>query len=94
MTEEELKQAIRLLITYYDGEGDIVDGIVMLIKEAGYMTPEMVKGLIFEVQARKCSQCPKNIIYAPVECQHEWGYYVGEDNPYKCIKCGMNKEAK
>jgi hypothetical protein len=44
MTEEELKKAIRLLITWYDGEGDLVDGIVMLIHEAGYM---------------KCANCPK-----------------------------------
>lgn len=25
----------------------------------GYMSPEMVKGLIFEVQAKKCAKCPK-----------------------------------
>jgi hypothetical protein len=42
MTEEELKKAIRLLITWYDGEGDLVDGIVMLIREAGYRSPEEV----------------------------------------------------
>lgn len=48
MTDEELKKAIRLLITYYDGEGNIVDGIVMLIKEAGWKSGEEI------VQAIKC----------------------------------------
>jgi hypothetical protein len=42
MTEEELKKAIRLLITWYDGEGDLVDGIVMLLREAGWKSPDRI----------------------------------------------------
>jgi hypothetical protein len=60
MTKEELKKAIRLLITWYDGEGDLVDGIVMLIHEAGYRSPEevdkMVEHRIYEMYANETYQ--------------------------------------
>jgi len=64
-SEEELKESIIDIIMY--GEKDRLtdsaitktEAILALIRDAGYMSPEMVKGLIFEVQARKCSQCPK-----------------------------------
>ena len=96
--EEELRRKIKATFWKFYGDSlppdQFADAIFAHFQDAGYMSPELVKGLIFEVQAKKCASCPKNIIYAPVECQHEWGYYVGEDNPYKCIKCGMNKEAE
>lgn len=34
--------------------------ILALIKEAGYMKLDDMKGLFFEAQAKKCANCPKN----------------------------------
>jgi len=68
-TEEELKEKIMAKFIEYDAwdEDDKVrlretyaDEILALIRDADYMSPEMVKGLIFEVQAKKCASCPKN----------------------------------
>ena len=37
------------------------DSILTLIRESGlFMDVEMVKGLMFEAQAKKCASCPKN----------------------------------
>ena len=64
MTEEELRgRMYPIIYQAYDesiGITEALNQILALIREAGYMSPEMVKGLVFELQARKCSQCPKN----------------------------------
>jgi hypothetical protein len=57
MTRDKLKEAIKLLLTYYEGEGDIiVEGIVMLVEEAGYKSPEQCQEefqIEFEAWARE-----------------------------------------
>ena len=65
MTEEELQNRVRILIQYMIAKGLTPDKmskrILTLIRESGvFMDLEMVKGLIFEVQAKKCASCPKN----------------------------------
>ena len=65
MTEEELQNRVRILIQYMIAKGLTPDKmskrILTLIRESGvFMDTEMVKGLMFEVQAKKCDQCPKN----------------------------------
>jgi len=42
-----------------DSDRKEADKVLALIEQY-YMSPEMVKGLIFEVQAKKCANCPKN----------------------------------
>lgn len=65
MTEEELQNRVRILIQYMIAKGLTPDKmskrILTLIRESGlFMDTEMVKGLMFEAQAKKCAQCPKN----------------------------------
>lgn len=44
-----------------DSDRKWADIVLTLIRESGvFMDMEMVKGLIFEVQAKKCANCPKN----------------------------------
>ena len=61
--EKELKEAgyeppesVREMVekSYEDGVDDTEQ------KYKGYMSTEMVKGLVFELQAKKCAACPKN----------------------------------
>ena len=42
-----------------DSDRKEADKVLALIEQY-YVSPEMVKGLIFEVQAKKCANCPKN----------------------------------
>ena len=77
MTKEELKEEIiELLFKPINCKmfSDVwlehkADQILTLIRESGvFMDTEMVKGLMFEVQAKKCSQCLKN----REEKDYEW----------------------
>jgi hypothetical protein len=71
MTEEELREKIAEIIRkpWYFTPVGIANQIVILIREAGlFMDTEMVKGLMFEAQAKKCSQCLKN----REEKDYEW----------------------
>lgn len=43
MTREKLKKAIQLFITLYEGEGDLVEGIVMVVESCGWKSPEEVE---------------------------------------------------
>jgi hypothetical protein len=83
MTEEELKlrQQIADILINLNQQGiegiqykivfGYIDDIFTFLREAGFLTPDMVKGLMFEVQAKKCSQCPKNRDYEwECEMQH------------------------
>ena len=73
MTEEELQNRVRILIQYMIANGLTPDKmskrILTLIRESGvFMDLEMVKGLMFEAQAKKRSQCLKN----REEKDYEW----------------------
>lgn len=52
----EPPESVREMVekSYADGVDDAEQ------KYKGYMSTEMVKGLVFELQAKKCAQCPKN----------------------------------
>ena len=69
MTEEELKRNITETIDdqlnhnleLICSSNYLADRILTLIRTSGlFMDTDMVKGLIFEVQAKKCANCPKN----------------------------------
>jgi hypothetical protein len=70
MTEDELKQRIADILIDLNQQGiegiqykivsGYIDDIFTFLREAGFLTPDMVKGLMFEVQAQKCAKCPKN----------------------------------
>ena len=52
----EPPESVREMVekSYEDGVDDTEQ------KYKGYMSTEMVKGLVFELQAKKCAACPKN----------------------------------
>ena len=69
MIEEELKRNITETIDdqlnhnleLICSSNYLADRILTLIRTSGlFMDTDMVKGLIFEVQAKKCANCPKN----------------------------------
>lgn len=71
MTEEELKEEIAMVIwaERLNPYNETATKILTLIRESGlFMDVEMVKGLMFEAQAKKCSQCLKN----REEKDYEW----------------------
>jgi len=71
MTEEELKEEIAMVIwaERLNPYNETATKILTLIRESGvFMDLEMVKGLMFEAQAKKCSQCLKN----REEKDYEW----------------------
>ena len=62
-SKEELKEEIAMVIwaERLNPYNETATKILTLFRESGvFMDTEMVKGLMFEVQAKKCDQCPKN----------------------------------
>lgn len=57
MTEQELKEQIAKIFVNRPSPNIGAHRVLVTFKEAGYMSPEEVKGLIFEVVAKKTAEC-------------------------------------